>query len=53
MAGKSRTREERLAAALRENLKRRKQATSTQLERPAGGRTKQPPVRPETAKKPE
>jgi hypothetical protein len=51
MAPKPRSREERLAAALRENLKRRKQAARAQGGKPAGPDAKPPPARPQTARK--
>ncbi|HJW40853.1 MAG TPA: hypothetical protein VJ476_06450 [Rhizomicrobium sp.] len=51
MAGKPRSREERLAAALRENLKRRKQAARAQGDKLPGSDAEPPQPRPQTAKK--
>jgi len=46
MAKKSQTREDRLAAALRENLKRRKSAARTRPAKADAPATDEPPPRP-------
>ncbi len=50
--GRKQTREERLAAALRENLKRRKQAARGPTRPPAEPAAEAAPGRPKTAQKP-
>ena len=52
MPRKPPTKDERLAAALRENLKRRKQAARAQSAAPLGDAAKPVPERPNTAQKP-
>ena len=52
MAPKTPTKDERLAAALRENLKRRKQAARAKAETSNAAAAKPAPERPNTAQKP-
>jgi hypothetical protein len=53
MTRKPQTRDERLAAALRENLKRRKEAARALTRRSRAAAAENPPERPNTAKKPD
>ena len=52
MPRKPPTKDERLAAALRENLKRRKQAARAPAKAPSDDAAKPAPERPNTAQKP-